>query len=282
MKESQFTQENGRDIKKAGLWTRVAASAAGAAMLLTGCSVNAEPTPTSTSVVQETSTPTPSITEAAPSPTPTAVETEAPASTSYNFEIPKETSDRLLSLPINELSQVEVGDRAQYALYYADQLDIKTEADLYAQITTDSKDKLPETLSVDNTPQEILAWDAAITRLMFMVEDPKDSMFFDRDVAEKIALSATVNSATSAGYAAGVNAINNALTLDNGMSKTTRGMAVSDYMSAAEAVGASEVYTAITDNPAIDIEVRDATGNIGTATFQFVTLKNGSSVWLQQ
>ena len=173
-------------------------------------------------------------------------------------------------------------ERGLYTLYWANKLDIKTEADLYASITKDPNDKLPDTLSLENTPQEILAWDAALTRLAFSAPDPRDPSLFDRSVAEKIAVSATVTSLTSPGYSAAVAGIENNIARDNGIVARTRSMALSNYAAAGQATGASEIYTSTTNNPAIDIQVTEPSGNSGTATFEWVTFTNGSSAWLQK
>lgn len=57
---------------------------------------------------------------------------------------------------------------------------------------------------------------------------------------------------------------------------------MSRYAAAGQTTGASAIYTSTTNNPAIDIQVTEPSGNSGTATFERVTFTNDSSAWLQK
>lgn len=245
--------------------------------VLGGCAGSPEATETPSAKPSQSIAPKPAVT---PAPTGDA----APASTAYDFNVPKETSDRLLALGASgELNQLDVTERGLYALYFADLLDLKGESDLYADITGRDEDRLADAPAIDNTPQEIVAFDSALARLSYTVTDPKDKMFIDRAVAQNIALSATVNSLTSQGYATAMAGLESKYARDNGMAMSARSMAVSEFAAAPLVLSASEIYPSkFTDFPAIDIQIQETSGDTGTATYEFVTFANGKSAWIQQ
>ena len=284
MKESHLiTQENGRDIKKAGLWTRVAATAAGTALLLTGCSVDAKPEATSTSVSQETEAPIEPTETSTPAPTPTSIETKAPVNTeSYKFPVDNAKVEGYIASGKDAIVALPLQESVEVLMYYANELDLKGEADTYAEVSGNPNNKLADEISVNNTIQEIVAEDAAIARMSVMVDDKNNPGFFDPEVAEIIALTNAADGYISQGYATSMAQFQTERDIDGGMTRRTRGMAATKHLEAPTAISGSELYTyPNTDFPAIDIQVEEK-GVIGQATFVFVTASNGASMWIQK
>ncbi len=265
------TSENG---------VRIVGTAAGIALAtaaLSGCATGEAPekTPTSTSAPVETEEPTET-----PAPTETAPVINAE---SYKFGISQAEADRLFGIDSVTYETVPIEERAQYVLFQADQSEFVENAESYASFTYNLNgttfDQLAPEPSVDNTPQEIVAFVTALDRLTFSVPDAEDPTKFDQDVAFRIIASQAVTGKTSPHAGKLVENLSQLVDYDDGKVLNNDALEINSLLATPEVTDASEVTTNEQGRPSIDITYTSNQGNSTTETYQWVTV-GGKGVWL--
>lgn len=271
--------------RRAGIFPTVAALTGIGIAALTGCSPDADATPKPTSSTSAEATPSAEPTRPVetpkPSETPTPVETTEP-SAYYEFNIPKEKVDQLLAMDNEAFLDLPIEERVLVPLYFAQQLEVQDSMDTYAELSMDSKDKVPSSLSLESSPQDIVSWDGALARIAFWVDDPNDpnQNHFSPDITTKIIAGSAVKGRESAGYSGLIRSMDEMIAKDGGISGSPRSWGVSSFGASGEALSGTEVYEGPGGRPTIDIDIKEQTGITGTISFQWVTLGD-YGVWLQ-
>lgn len=272
--------------RRAGIFPTVAALTGIGIAALTGCSPDADATPKPTSSTSAEATPsadptTKPVETPEPSETPTPVETTEP-SAYYEFDIPKDKVDQLLAMDNEAFLDLPIEERVLVPLYFAQQLEVQDSMDTYAELSMDPKDKVPSSLSLESSPQDIVSWDGALARIAFWVDDPNDpnQNHFSPDITTKIIAGSAVKGRESAGYSNLIQYMNERINADGGISGSPRSWGVSSVLASGEAVSGSAIYEGPGGRQTIDIDIQEQSGNAGKISFQWVTLGD-YGVWLQ-
>ncbi len=238
------------------------------------------PTETSAPAPDNSVEPLPEETVAAPEPTIAAP--EVPATAEYTFGISQEQVQPFLTESIEGFKIRPIEERVLLPLSKAD--DIEEFAETWGSVSTSPLDVLPSSLSVNNTPQEIVAWDAWMKRLAANTTQA-DGMTLDEDNARKTLLGTSASGELSYGYQAVSEFINKKLQSSIQADKLfiPEAMAASGSLPMPEAIGGTPVTTDENGRPSVDITMNDpATNEQVTRTYNYVTSTAGPSMWVQE
>lgn len=274
-----------------------AAITCGALTVIAGCSGAGADITATTPVTSPSSAPTaahgPSAnpaTNVPPTTTPTetapeTAQTKGEHSTSAEYSVSKADIQKFLDMPDQEFKSLKVEDRVLVSMYAISMADNNGNGSTLADVANDwyngSKDpadKLPATISENNTPIDALHIAGYLNRIAYTVTT-SDGVTWDEQLANKDLLGATVTAST------------NASTLLNDAQKVAQsnnGMAVSAYGYGGES-GLKNISSIISSQSITDPEGHKAykinyydtvTKAPADITVSWVVASNGQGIWV--
>lgn len=287
-KHAELNTPTPKTRERLGGLSKFAAVAAIGGMALAGCApteAQPKPTPTSTSSVET------------PEPTPTPVETEAPVANPYEFNIAQADVQHLIDMRLPDLAQQPVEQRLLLALYYSQGQNsgpagydtMREYGEDFFAVSKNPLDKVPDTISVDNSPEEIHRLALTMIRMPWS-QVTSNGVSLDVDAAKHMLLGIYVDGAAAERYGPMVQFADDIVTHNGGRGINGPAMAAANgkFFPQSLSVEGSELFTDAAGLPCrtLTITEPDVTGENETHTFTrdycFVTASNGSSMWLSR
>lgn len=221
------------------------------AAALAGCADSGtEPTP-------ETAPTRSSDSSATPTPTEEPQPPRGPNPANYDFGITAGEIQPFIAESQEVFLQRPIEERALVALYYGK--DVVEFAEDYYGVSgnpLDNPANLPETLSVDNAPEEVLAYIGAMNRIPFTLENPT-SLELDIDASKRMIGSILGLGTFSESYPELIQFAEQ-LSKRGGLPPSARTLAAEQILRAQRFIEASEPTTNPNGLPKIDITIQSA------------------------
>lgn len=217
----------------------------------------------------------------APADPTTPTETEAPVAPPEQFEF--NVDSQVIESYLAESQEIfmarPIEERLLVALAYAE--DMPKFAEDWYSVSQNKLDILPATISVENTPQEIVTIAGYMHRMPYTVSTESDDYHLDMNAAYKIIGGNHIQGTSSSAYSSFTSFADQFTESLDGRKMTARTLAVSDYLPALTVINSSELQNDQQGRPYRVISLPNLEGQDTDYTFRWVTAANGVGMWVQ-